>query len=341
MNLENLFFSFSVYLDPIIRILLIFSGVFLVFWLLQMRVPKVNVRDFNPFSKMTPAMESEEIDKQRSAVTSWIIKAYRAKRKSEVPISDFEILQRMLLYAAGIFFATYLVLGTWTGVFNPETFHPLLLLDLWLIGIAFIMSIQPFVILFIRLHRVRIQNSYDLVPAIKALLTKYRYYKGNLYYTLRDLTKNDLQGDIKNAFMVFLPILQGQSETTIQQAVDEFYFRIPSNRAIELAILIQKRFEHGDDIDQALSFMVEDMSEQKKINSRIRTQNRETVQLAIVPVFLIPAIIMYNMTLNGYSKTFHYYFVHPTGIRYLVLTIVVCAICAMVASIIQKPRNEV
>lgn len=339
-KLQDILFKLQLMIDPAIKLLILFSGIMVVFFLLKRVMPRINV-DLNPFQPLTSGEQQEKEQESKNRLIKSILQMYRALNRSGVPLDDRTILQNFFLYSGGSFLAVYLVYGFWTGLFSKELFEVRNLIDFWMIAISLFAACIPFIILYIRLHRVRVQNSYDLVPAISTLLSKYRYYKGNLYYAIFDMTKKDLKGDIKSAFMVFLPVLQGSGNMTIEEAVDEFYFRIPYERAIELGIAIMKNVQHGDDIEQSLNFMVSDMSDQRKINAKIKTENREMMQLAYFPVILIPAIIYFNVKMNGVTKTFHYYFVHPLGVRYLILTVIVCVICAIVAFVIQRPRNEV
>ena len=339
-HIDEILYKLQLLIDPAIKISILVAGLLVVFMLLKQIMPKMNVK-LNPFQPLSSPEEKSEKREATNPILKGILQMYRALNRSGIPLDDRTILQNFFLYSGGSFLAVYFIYGFWTGLFSKENFHFLNIVDFYLIAISLFAACVPFIILYIRLHRVRVQNSYDLVPAIATLLSKYRYYKGNLYYAIFDMTKNELKGDIKTAFMVFLPALQGSGDMTIEEAVDEFYFRIPYERAIELGIAIMKNVQHGDDIEQSLNFMVSDMTEQRKINAKIKTENREMMQLAYLPVFLIPGAILFNVKMNGASKTFHYYFVNPMGVRYLILTIIVCTICVIVAFVIQRPRNEV
>lgn len=339
-DFDKFLFKLQLLIDPTIKISILLGGLLIVFFLLRQTMPKMNV-ELNPFHPLSSPEDQVEKQEAKNPILKGILQMYRALNKSGIPLDDRTILQSFFLYSGGSFLAVYLIYGFWTGLFLKENFHLLNFVDFYLIAISLFAACVPLIILYIRLHRVRVQNSYDLVPAISTLLSKYRYYKGNLYYAIFDMTKKELKGDIKTAFMVFLPALQGSGDMTIEEAVDEFYFRIPYERAIELGIAIMKNVQHGDDIEQSLNFMVADMTEQRKINAKIKTENREMMQLAYLPIPLIPGAIFFNVKMNGAAKTFHYYFVDPLGVRYLILTLIVCTICAIVAFMIQRPRNEV
>ena len=82
------------------------------------------------------------------------------------------------------------------------------------------------------------------------------------------------------------------------------------------------------------------MSEVAKITEEIKSENRETIQMAYLPAFLFPAVIYLNQY-PSLGKSWHYYFETSPGIRIIVFTLLFTLICALVAYIIQKPRNEV
>ncbi|OBZ15880.1 hypothetical protein A8L34_27940 [Bacillus sp. FJAT-27264] len=341
-KVNDILFKLHVLVDPTIRILIFGAGLILVLLLLSRISPKIRL-DFNPFMPLKRDDEVLDEGEYENSILKYIVMMYRAtdKKKSRVVQEQQSIIRNFFLFSGGFFIAAYIAMGMWLGLFAEGQFHPRNLIAPQLLGISLFFGCIPFIYRYIKLHRIRVQNSYDLVPAISMLLTRYRKHRGNLYRAIYDMTKNDLTGDIKSAFMILLPALQGTGGTSIDKVIDEFYFRIPYDRAIQLGVCLMKNVQHGDDIELSLSFMVTDMSEQKKINTKIKTENREMIQLAYLPVFLIPGAMIFNVKMNGWNKTFHYYFVNPAGVAYLTMTVIVCALCALIAYVVQKPKNEV
>lgn len=325
-------------LDPAIRAILI-SGVPLiaVYLLGKLVLPVSKVMRVVRFRGLPKSTEHMKSDKPTAKWARHLILISRSIKTGDE--SDEELLQQFILRTIGSFVVTYLVYGFWTGVFDRRSFHYINLLDNWMIFISLMASSLPYCFMRMRLHRVRVKNSYDLVPAVNTLILKYSEFRGNLYYAVFETTKG-LQGDILNAFVGLLPALQGSANAKIEDAIELFIFRIKTTWAIQLGILIHKSEEQGDNIEQGLRWLVTDMSEVAKITEEIKSENRETIQLAYLPAFLFPAVIYLNQY-PSMGKSWHYYFQTTPGIRMIVFTLLFTLICALVAYIIQKPRNEV
>ncbi|MGZ9584152.1 hypothetical protein [Paenibacillus marinisediminis] len=251
---------------------------------------------------------------------------------------DDHLLQRFINVTVGVFMMTYIGYGFWISVSSGD-YKWSNLLDRWALIISLMASFIPYCVMRLKLHRIRVKNSYDLVPAVNTLLLKYTEYRGNLYYAVFETSKG-LQGDILNAFMGLLPALQGSASTTIEDAVELFMYRIKTTWSIQLGILIHKSEDQGDNIEMGLRWLIADMSEVAKITEEIKSENREIIQMAYFPAFLLPAVIYLNQY-PSMGKSWHYYFQTTMGIRMIIFTLLFTLICALVAYMIQKPRNEV
>ncbi|MCY9665863.1 hypothetical protein M5X11_12950 [Paenibacillus alginolyticus] len=323
-------------LDPAIRAILI-AGVplIMVYLLGRLLFPVSKVLRVVRFRGLPTSNAQAKPDKPTAKWARHLTLLSRSIKTGDE--SDEELLQQFIMTTIASFVVTYLVYGFWTGLFDRSNFHYTDLFDKWLIFISLMASSLPYCFLRMRLHRVRVKNSYDLVPAVNTLILKYSEYRGNLYYAVFETTKG-LQGDILNALVELLPALQGTAK--IEDAIELFIFRINTTWAIQLGILIHKSEEQGDNIEQGLRWLVTDMSEVAKITEEIKSENRETIQLAYLPAFLFPAVIYLNQ-FPSMGKSWHYYFQTTQGIRMVVFTLLFTLICALVAYIIQKPRNEV
>lgn len=325
-------------LDPAIRSILIAAIPLLtVLFLGKLVFPVSKALRVVRFRGLPTSIEQAKPDKPTAKWVKHLVLISRSIKTGDE--SDEELLQQFILTAVGSFVTTYLVYGFWTGLFERSDFQYSNLFDKWLIIISLMASSLPYCFMRMRLHRVRVQNSYDLVQASNTLILKYSEYRGNLYYAVFETTKG-LQGDILNAFVGLLPALQGSANSKIEDAIELFIFRIKTTWAIQLGILIHKSEEQGDNIEQGLRWLVTDMSEVAKITEEIKSENRETIQLAYLPAFLFPAVIYLNQY-PSLGKSWHYYFKTTPGIRMVVFTLLFTLICALVAYIIQKPRNEV
>ncbi|GGG18789.1 hypothetical protein [Paenibacillus abyssi] len=325
-------------LDPLIRTVLIGGVPLIIIYLLARFVmPLTRTYRIVRFRGLPSVSEN---DNSAKPVAKWAKHLVLLSRSiSTGDESDEELIQRFFVMTVGAFLGTFVVYGFWTGLFDRDTFMISHLVDRWAVTISLMAATVPYFLMRMKLHRVRIKNSYDLVPAVNTLLLKYSEYRGNLYYAVFETTKG-LNGDILNAFVGLLPSLQGAANSNIEEAIELFIFRIKTTWSIQLGILIHKSEEQGDNIDQGLRWLIADMSEVAKITEELKSENRETMQLAYMPAILLPAVIYLNQ-FPSMGKSWHYYFQTPLGIRMIVFTLLFTLLCALIAYMIQKPRNEV
>jgi hypothetical protein len=322
------------WIDPAIRALLAAAAMAAITFLLSL---VFNVKQPFRIARVRIVFPKEQTVRKRKA--KWrrhlllLSKSLRAGKES-----DDERIQRFFLWTTGAFMMTYLLLGFWTGILEVRHLSVARLTDRWLLLVSLWAAAFPYGFMRLKLHGVRVRNSYDLVPAVNTLLLKYGEYRGNLYYAVFDTVK-ELKGDIMVSFASLLPVLQGSAGTNLEESVELFVFRVRTHWAVQLGILIHKAEEQGDNIELGLRWLIADMSEVAKITEEIKSENREAVQLGYLPVILLPLVIFLNQY-PSMGKSWYYYFHHPAGIRLLIFTVLFTAFCGLAAFIIQKPRNE-
>lgn len=328
---EDYVYLFQLYLGPSIQFVILLLSCFAVILLLNLVVKKTNSIRTKRFRGIS------EPSKERK-LPEWLNHLVLiTKTVSNKDQSDEDLIQGFILRSVLFFVGAYVIFGFYTHTF--EDFMLSNLFNKWLLTVSLMVSSLPYALMRIKLHRIRVRNSYDLVPAVNLLVLKYNNYQNNLYYAVLDITK-ELKGDIQLAFMGLIPVLQGSSSMTIEKAIELFYFRIHTNWSIQLGILIQKAEEHGDDIEQGLNWLVTDMSEVTKIKEEVKYENRETVQLGYFPLLLLPASIFLNQY-PSQGKSWYYTFQHPAGLKVFIFTALFCIVCALTAFVVSRPANEV
>ena len=325
------------FLDPFIKTILILGIPLLVVFILGKYVlPVANIVKKTRFKGLPNAKKIESEKKQPKWTKHLILISKSIKQTDE---TNEEVVYRFVMLTVAMFITTYLGYGFWTGSFLPNQFRFAALFDTAHWVISLMAASLPYCYMRIRLHRIRVKNSYDLIPAVNMMLMKYVEHKGNLYYAVYETTKN-LKGDILHAMMGILPALQGAAGANLDDAIELFVYRTHTNWSIQLGILIHKSEIHGDDIEQGLRWLISDMSEVVKITEEVKSENRENVQLGFFPFILLPLSIFFNQYPSG-GKSWHYYFQTETGIKVLLFTLLYTVLCAVIAYMIQKPRNEV
>lgn len=333
----------DIYLNATIHALLIAIGLLPVYFIIKRMLPQMTVGRYHRFRNQMLRMEQiKQMSWGRQLVfllrSVQVTKAANPDEMKES--SDDLLLQSFLLRTTIFFIVAYIAGGYWSGLLQPSHFKFGNLFDRWLWLISIMVAIFPYAMMQIRVHRLRVKNSYDLVPATNNLLLRYRENNGKLYNAVYDLCKHDLEGDMKVAFMSLLPALQGRNDITVQDAVDLFIYRIKTVWAIQVGLAIQKEIEQGDDIEQILTWIVRDMSDQSQISEELKVEGRETIQLAYLPAFVLPGAILFNWWLND-NRVWYYYFVHPSGIKILIFAVFYCFFCGVTAFVLAKPRNGV
>lgn len=333
----NILANVHPFLDPIFKTILIIGIPLLISFILTKYVfPVASVVKMTRFRGLPNVPKLDKKKKMPKWTKHLVLLSKSIKQTDE---TEEEVVYRFVSLTVAMFISTFLVYGFWTGLFRPNQFSLASLFDTWLWIISLMAATLPYCYMRIRLHRIRVKNSYDLIPAVNMLLMKYIEHKGNLYYSVFETTKT-LKGDMLNAFMGLLPALQGSAGSNLDEAIELFVYRTQINWSVQLGILIHKSEYHGDDIEQGLRWLITDMSEVIRITEEVKSDNRENVQLGFLPFVLLPLSIFFNQYPSG-GKSWHYYFGTELGIKMLLFTTLYTVLCAVIAYIIQKPRNEV
>ena len=185
---HNIIEKIKYMLDPAIRSLLIAAvPLIAVFLLGKMVFPVSKALRVVRFRGLPTSIEQSKSNKPTAKWARHLVLLSRSIKTGDE--NDEELLQQFILTTIGAFVATYLVYGFWTGLFERGDFHYSNLLDRWLIIISFMAGSLPYCFMRMKLHRVRVKNSYDLVPAVNTLILKYSEYRGNLYYAVFETHK--------------------------------------------------------------------------------------------------------------------------------------------------------
>jgi hypothetical protein len=332
---------FETYLNPTVHVLLIAVGMLPIYFIIKKMLPQLTVGRYHRFRDQMLRMEQIKMNRWGRQLVFFLrsVQPVSTSDADETKESSDDVLVQSFLLRTVLFFSTaYVTVGYWSGLLQPSHFAFSNLFDKWLWLVSIMAALFPYAIMQIRLHRVRVKNSYDLVPATNNLLLRYREHGGKLYNAVYDLCKFDLEGDMKVAFMSLLPALQGRNDMTVQDAVDLFIYRIKTVWAIQVGLAIQKEIEQGDDIEQILTWIVKDMSDQTQISEELKVEGRETIQLAYLPAFVLPGAMLFNWWLND-GRVWYYYFGHPSGVKIMIFAVLYCFFCAVTAFILAKPRN--
>lgn len=328
---ESYIYKMHFYLGPSIQFFILLLSCLAVVYLLNLLVKRTSFARGKRFRGIAAPVKEKDLPEWLNHL---VLLTKTVSNKNE---SDEDLIQGFVLRTVLFFVGAYVIFGFYTHVFDNFTIYNLF--NKWLITVSLMSASLPYALMRIKLHRIRVRNSYDLVPAVNLLVLKYNNHQNNLYYAVLDITK-ELRGDIQLAFMGLIPVLQGSSSMTIEKAIELFYFRIHTNWSIQLGILIQKSETQGDDIEQGLNWLVTDMSEVTKIKEEVKHENRETVQLGYFPLILLPAAVFLNKY-PSQGKSWYYTFQHPAGLKVFIFTALFCVVCALTAFVISRPANEV
>lgn len=205
------------------------------------------------------------------------------------------------------------------------------------IFVALISSLVPYILLWVKLNRIRAISSYDLLPATNKLLQKYRSNNFNLYFALKE-TVGELEGPIQSAFSSILYAIQHRRN--VEDSIQVFHYQIKTTWSLQLGILIAEGITENKNIDDALSRITRDMTETSIVLEKEKSESRDAIQLGYFPIFALPITILLNQKISD-GRAFHYHFYVPEGLKVLILTSVICLFSFLAALILAKPRNDI
>lgn len=339
MKIMNIIENIHPLLDPIVRSLIIFGlpSLTLLFVSRYLFPASSFAIISKSIYKRSAVVSNAKRNDEHSAIMRHLLLLIRSTMKTNDNEND--MLTRFFAITASVFIATYLTYGFWTGIFGSQYFSVASFLDTSCWMVSLFMAAFPYIFLRVKLHLIRVKNRYALIPAINTFLMKYVEYRGNQYHAMYQ-TVETLSGEIKHAFKGLLDPLQGKMGSSLDDAIELFIFQIQTSWAIQFGILLHKGEIQGDNIEQGLRWLITDMSEVERITEEVKSENRDNVHLGYLPFIVFPlSIVLNHFPTNGSS--WNYYFRTELGIKTVLFTLLYTITCAIIAFLIQKPRNEV
>lgn len=203
--------------------------------------------------------------------------------------------------------------------------------------VALFSSGVPYMMLWVKLNRIRAKSSYELLPATNKLLQKYRSNNFNLYYALKE-TVSELEGPIQSAFSSILHAIQHRRN--VEDSIQVFHYQIKTTWSLQLGIVITEGITENKNIDDALGRITRDMTRTSIVMEKEKSENRDAIQLGYFPVFALPITIFLNQKISN-GRAFHYHFHDTEGLKVLILSSTICLFSFLVALILAKPRNDI
>lgn len=206
-------------------------------------------------------------------------------------------------------------------------------------------SMLPYILLRTRLRSIRIESSYEAEGVVTEIINQYKINHNNMSEAIdRAIPRLKKQPWTKKAlFRIASELARYQTKEELQDIILEFTFSIDTQWAIVLGNNIFLAIEYGDDVNESLEDILDELKDLNRVNQKNNQINNESYVMIkyVSPISFIFSIFIifknFHFTLNKYID---YQFRNTLGLKFFTLTIVAILLNFIVYTLVKKPKND-
>ena len=212
-------------------------------------------------------------------------------------------------------------------------------------AISIMAGLMPYIILRVRLHNIRIEASYEAEGLVTELTNQYKINYLNMIEAI-DQTVFHLKRypySKKVLSRMSMEIKHYRNKEELDDIIQEFTFAINTQWAVLLANNINLSVEYGDDVNESLNDILNDIKDIKGIIEKNKQFNNEAfVMIKVVApltyiMTVIVAIKFFGFTIQ---KFINYQFYNATGLKFFIIAMATVIINYIIYVVIKKPKYD-
>ncbi|HEY0826700.1 MAG TPA: hypothetical protein VGE40_01275 [Bacilli bacterium] len=229
------------------------------------------------------------------------------------------------------------VIGVTSFLFLLSSIHDLF----FSLGIAVFFASVPYIFIRMKLNKIRVETSLELLNLIPILLQQYQAERKDVYFALLRVKEGLRQGPMELILSKLLNGMQmNRNKHRLQQKINVFVYSIGGNFAKRLGKLIIKSFLEKTDIQPALAQMEKDTRKAKELMEHQKSQGWDTVMLGFLPLITFPASIVLAKHASGPMNYWHYQLQTSAGVGLFVACIVFSLLGLIISVIMKRPKAD-
>lgn len=229
------------------------------------------------------------------------------------------------------------VIGVTSFLFLLLSIHDVL----FSLSIALFFASIPYIFVRMKLNKIRVETSLELLNLISFLLQQYQAERKDVYFALLRVKEGMRQGPMELILSKLLNGMQmNRNKQKLQKKIDVFVFSIGGNFAKRLGKLIIKSFLEKTDIQPALAQMEKDTRRAKELMEHQKSQGWDTVMLGFLPLVTFPASIVLAKHASGPMDYWHYQLQTSAGVGLFVACIVFSLVGLIISIIMKRPKAD-
>lgn len=210
---------------------------------------------------------------------------------------------------------------------------------------VFLASI-PYVILRFRLHRIRVESSYDADKVITEISNQYKICGFNMREAIRKAEKYLSSAPFcqKHIYALALGLDTYKTEEELKKYLDYFVFGVNTQWAKMLANNIYFAEVKNFNIIEGLSDILKDIKNSFMIAESSKRENAESVLMVVYmapALFLLSPVLSHWMMDLSFSTFLRYQFRTPIGITLFTLILIGFVFCVFMISFINKKKFDI
>lgn len=212
---------------------------------------------------------------------------------------------------------------------------------LFTLTIAVFAGMVPYLLRRMRLNRIRLTSSMQLLEMIPNLLQHYQSTNQDIYFALLR-TMEDMETQyLKQILQNLLNHMQiNRNRQRLKQKVDLFIFSIQSNLSKRLGRLIFKAYIEKTNITDSLVQLEKDVRRAKQLMEFQKTQGFDTIMLGYASIVTFPGSLILGYYASGPQNYFYYQFQTQVGLSLFIVCTIASLFGIIVATVMRRPKAD-
>jgi hypothetical protein len=214
-----------------------------------------------------------------------------------------------------------------------------------IICISFLLGAIPYLLLLLRLQKLRFAGSNEVELLIVELLSQYRINHFNMYEAIDQTIPRLTSAPYLQKALIRLSfaIKQADSDAVIISSVDNFNYALKTNWSAILSENLKYSLVYGENVYQSLEDILEESKTMNSIYEKDRQQNNEAlfmIKYVTPAVYLFSVYAMVAIIGFDFSKYVDYQFYNTIGLKFFALILIFMIINSGIYILIKKRKRD-
>lgn len=213
------------------------------------------------------------------------------------------------------------------------------------LGFSIILGLCPYAYLLVRLHNIRIESSYEGEFLVKELSNQYKIHHLNMLEAIdRTVPRLKEQPYTRKALLrlsIGLKLYRTREE--LDELILDFSYSIDTQWSELLANNLFLAIEYGDDVNESMEDILEDLKSLKEITEKDKQINYESFAMIkyVIPLaYIFTVYVLFRFFGFNLEKFIDNQFKNPMGFQTFAYTLITIVANYIIYIFIRRPKND-